>query len=302
MTSATMNETTVSAGQFAATPEELKQWDELGYIIREGVFSPEECDELVERAAHLASDEGGMPARRVAQNALSAEQKQQEPNAAPVMHAVRRPHIYDAQFRTQARDPRITDVVASLIGPDLATLNTLFIFKAPGVGLPFPWHQDMFFFQKRFETPTTCGTWQAMDDATTENGCMWVVPGSHKMPILEHDLPGDGPQQEEFRKARVPTEDDARAIPVEIPKGSVLFFHGYLLHKSGHNHSTKYRRTYVAHYVSGQAKDLNTGSEPLMLVRGQVHPNGLQPEPDATLREADLNFINRPQKSAAAMS
>ncbi len=274
---------------FAPTPDEMRRWEEQGFLIRERVFSDAECDDLAERAERLAHDEDLVPEKRRKLNALAKEQGTQIAGK-PVMHSVTRPHVYDERFRAHARDPRVTDVLAHILSPDLVTHNALFIFKAPGVGLPFPWHQDMWFFGKRFQTPSTVGTWQAMDDAYVENGCMWVIPGSHKGSILPHDMPTEGPQQEEFRIARVP--EGEQGVPVEIPKGSVLWFHGYLLHKSGHNHTQTWRRTLVVHYLSARASYVNPagGGEPIAWVRGETYEGHVRPEPDATLLEADIRW------------
>jgi phytanoyl-CoA hydroxylase len=280
---------TAQNDRFAPTPAEMRQWEEQGFLVRENVFSADECDDLAARAERLARDESLMPEVRRRENALTKER-----GAGPkVMHSVTRPHIYDDTFRAHLRDPRVTDVLAHILSPDLVTHNTLFLFKAPGVGLPFPWHQDMWFFGKRFQTPTTVGTWQAMDDAYIENGCLWVIPGSHRWPILEHDLPADGPQQQEFRLARLPDPEE-EGVPVEIPKGSVLWFHGHLLHRSGHNHTENHRRTYVAHYLSAHARYANPAAgrngEPVAWVRGETPADGVHAEPDATLREADRRW------------
>jgi len=299
-----MIETTAPAtGAFAPTPEELAQWDANGYIVREGVFSPEECDALSAAAEQLAFDES-IPQGRRKLNALALERGAEQ----PVMHSVTRPDIYDARFRAHLRDPRLTDVLAAILGPDLLTHNNLFLFKAPGVGLPFPWHQDMWFFRNSYRTPTTVGAWQAMDDATIPNGCMWVIPGSHRLPVLEHDLPTDGPQQEEFRRARVPEEEEAKAIPVEVPRGSVLFFHGFLLHKSGHNHTERPRRTYVTHFLRADAEMVHPDRKgwPLDWVRGKAHPEvTTQPEPDDRLADIDRqwweNAARRQAENAAKM-
>ncbi len=283
---------------FAPTAAEKQSWEQNGFFVREGVFSPAECEKLSAAAERLAFDES-VPAGRRKLNALSLERGDEK----PIMHSATRPDIYDALFRDHVRDPRLTDAVAGILGPDLLTHNNLFLFKAPGVGLPFPWHQDMWFFGKSYRTSTTVGAWQAMDDATIENGCMWVIPGSHRLPLLEHDLPTDGPQQGEFRCARVSADDEAKAISVAMPRGAVLFFHGFLLHKSGHNHTTQPRRTYVTHFLRADAENVNPNyvGWPLHLVRGEAHhgENIVQPEPENSLAAVDRQWWEDAEKRTA---
>ena len=160
------------------TSGEIKFWDENGYVIRERVFSPEECDALSAQAQHLATDQSLPPERRQL-NKMSVERGDKD----PIMHSVMRPDVYSDLFLNHLRDARLTEPMASLLGPDLLVQSNLFLFKAPGVGLPFPWHQDMWFFRSVLNTPSTIGTWQAMDDSYIANGSMWVIPGSHLWPI-----------------------------------------------------------------------------------------------------------------------
>jgi phytanoyl-CoA hydroxylase len=89
----------------------------------------------------------------------------------------------------------------------------------------------------------------ALDDATIENGCLWILPNSHRTGILYDRRPHD--KRDEFDSC---TEafgfDDSDEIPLEMTAGSVLFFNGYLLHRSKKNRSGAFRRILVNHYCS----------------------------------------------------
>ena len=171
------------------------------------------------------------------------------------------------------RDPRLTDPLLDILGPDILGINNLFIWKAPKIGLGFPWHQDKFYFGKRFKTATTVGTWTAIDPADRDNGCLYVIPGSHKRAISEHDDIA-GSQQNEFKLARDARDEDG--IAVEVPPGAVIWFHSHLLHKSTDNHSRRFRRSYVSHYLSARAEwadaDKIGKGQPVMWIRGQTFP------------------------------
>ena len=121
---------------------------------------------------------------------------------------------------------------------------------------------------------TTVGTWTAIDAADEGNGCLYVVPGSHKNSIHEHD-DLEGSQQNEFKLARGVSDDDG--VAVEVPPGGVVWFHSHLLHKSTDNHSLRFRRSYVSHYLSAQAEWTNSErkwrGQPVMWVRGETFPN-----------------------------
>ncbi len=267
---------------YSPTAEEMEHWEEYGFIIRKNVFTEDECREFGQRAGELATGERPLPFENRRLNALVESGEVTDRTGAGAMHSITSPHLYDEIFLKRVRDPRVADVVSGLIGPDLASHNTLFIFKAPGIGLPFPWHQDLWYFQKRFETETTVGTWQTVDDADTENGCLRVIPGSHKWEVLEHDEL-DGFQQQEFKLARVP--EGETGIPVEMPAGSVLWFHSRLLHRSTHNHSDRFRRVYVAHYLSARAveKSVKWKPPPNLRVRGKTYPGCIRAEVENVL-------------------
>ena len=120
---------------------------------------------------------------------------------------------------------------------------------------------------------TTIGTWTAVDAADRGNGCLYVIPGSHRRPIAEHDELA-GSQQSEFKLARGTRDEEGVAL--EAAPGTVIWFHSHLLHKSTDNHSGRFRRSYVSHYLSAQAQWANperaaTGV-PVMWVRGTTFP------------------------------
>ena len=129
------------------------------------------------------------------------------------------------------------------------------------------------YFRSRFVTETTVGTWTAFDAADRGNGCLYVIPGSHRRPIVEHDVP-EGSQQSEFKLARNTRDDEGVAL--EAPPGSVIWFHSHLLHKSTDNHSGRFRRSYVSHYLSahaGWAAGVEPGrGTPIMRIRGETFP------------------------------
>ena len=98
------------------------------------------------------------------------------------------------------------------------------------------------------------GAWIALDDATVENGCLWVIPGSHRpgviWPAKEHDDERFDCVVEAFDFPY--TDDDA--VAVEVTAGSIVFFNGYLLHRSLPNRAAGgFRRALVNHYMSAES-------------------------------------------------
>ena len=85
---------------------------------------------------------------------------------------------FDTWFLTVARIPEIVDMVEQLIGPDIALWNSSFFAKPARNGSRTPWHQDGKYWPIR--PLATCSVWIAVDPSTTENGCLRVIPGSHR--------------------------------------------------------------------------------------------------------------------------
>ena len=260
---------------FALTPDELACWNEKGYLVRLNVFSAEENDMLRRVAEDVVGQKRPYPSTHVDQNALVRDGKIEE-QGIYAMHKIHHPSCFCPEFLTRVRDPRLTDPLVDLLGPDILGINNLFIWKAPKIGLGFPWHQDKFYFRNRFKTETTIGTWTAIDPADRENGCLYVVPSSHKWDIFQHD-DLEGSQQREFKLAR--GVRDENGVAVEVPPGAVIWFHSHLLHKSTDNHSLRFRRSYVIHYLSATAEWARPEArnsrkrQPVMWIRGKTFPD-----------------------------
>jgi phytanoyl-CoA hydroxylase len=165
--------------------------------------------------------------------------------------AIHFPHKISLLMREAMAHPRVVDVLKTLIGPNIKAMQTmLFVKKA---GMPGQaWHQDEHYIATRDRS--LCGAWIALEDATTENGCLWMHPGSHAPGILypthRHDDERFDPSDEAFGH---PFEREG-GRPVELKAGGVAFFNGYVLHRSLPNYaSTGFRRALVTHYMSANS-------------------------------------------------
>ena len=263
--------------KFALTPEERSSWKENGYFVRLKVFTKEENDVLRQIADEVAIGKRPFPTTNIDQNALVRDGKV-EVSGIHAMHKIHHVSCYCPEFLARVRDPRLTDPIVDLLGPDILGLNNLYIWKAPKIGLGFPWHQDKWYFNHQYRTDMTVGTWTAIDPADKENGCLYVIPGSHKYGILKHeDL--EGSQQNEFKIAREARDEDG--VAVEVPPGAVVWFNNQLLHKSTDNHSERFRRCNVAHYISANAERIpkkdGKNIRPVMWVRGDTYSKKMEP-------------------------
>lgn len=269
--------TTSEERKFRLMPEERTSWDENGYFVRFNVFTKEENDVLRQIADDIAIGKRPFPTSNIDQNALVRDGKVKA-SGISAMHKIHHVSCYCSEFLARVRDQRLTDPIVDLLGPDILGLNNLYIWKAPKIGLGFPWHQDKWYFNHQYKTDVTVGTWTAIDAADKENGCLYVIPGSHKCGILKHeDL--EGSQQNEFKIARDAKDEDG--IAVEVPSGAVVWFNNQLLHKSTDNNSGRFRRCNVAHYISTNAERIpkkdGKNVRPVMWVRGDTYSEKMEP-------------------------
>ncbi len=147
---------------------------------------------------------------------------------------------YDPGFLGYCNNQAILDMVAQLIGPNIALWNTSFFAKPAGNGKRTPWHQDGEYWPIR--PLATCTAWLALDDSTTENGCLRVIKGSHTARALKahNTLKSDDVTLTQELK---PSEyNEADAVDILLRAGQISLHDVYLLHGSEPNTSAKPRR------------------------------------------------------------
>ena len=129
--------------------------------------------------------------------------------------------------------------------------QSMVIFKQPGIGGEVGWHQDATFFHT---TPISVTTfWFALEDASVENGCLWVEPGGHRGPLRERFVrSGDLVRMEALDDT--PWPDGKSALPIEVAAGALVVFHGLLPHYSAPNRSAFSRHAYTLHATSALAQ------------------------------------------------
>jgi ectoine hydroxylase-related dioxygenase (phytanoyl-CoA dioxygenase family) len=160
------------------------------------------------------------------------------------------PHKVSPLVLATMAHPEIVPVLGAVIGPDVKAMQSMLFIKADGKPGQ-AWHQDENFIPTRDRSLTAA--WIALDDATTENGCLWVLPGSHAPGVIYPDREHDDGRFDCATEAFDFPYDDADAIPLEVSAGSVVVFDGYLLHRSLPNTSLGMRRSLVTHYMSASS-------------------------------------------------
>ncbi|MEM7542693.1 MAG: phytanoyl-CoA dioxygenase family protein [Pseudomonadota bacterium] len=176
-------------------------------------------------------------------------------------------------------DPRLLDLVEPLIGPDIIMWTSALFCKPASVGLEVPWHQDAQYWP--IHPQATITVWIALDDVDTDNGCMRVIPGSHREGTYNHVVSDN----ENFALNNMIDDgriDFSASRDVILERGQVSLHEANLVHGSQPNTSGRRRAGYVVRYMPSTSlydRDINPGSgssrvplefaeRPIWLLRG----------------------------------
>ncbi|KAJ8708253.1 hypothetical protein PYW07_010378 [Mythimna separata] len=193
--------------------------------------------------------------------------------------------LFDEVFSTYSEDPRLLHVVAQLIGEDLTAVNCMLINKPPGTN-EHPPHQDLLYFPFR-PADKILATWTAIDPVSRDNGCLYMVPGSHKPDVLyEHDEQVNSAKLFFFgivNSDEVAPED--RRVYVEMQPGDTVLFQSNLVHGSMPNVTKTYRKAMTGHYANSSCHYIDVyGTRHEKLVR--------QMEAELRKRGSDLTYVD----------
>ncbi len=201
-------------------------FEQDGFFVVEDVFTPAECDEILH---HL--------------EATSFELALGDEDAGPLSY---RPllHTVSPELHDVATDPRWAPIVMPLLGDDVRLYWEQGVAKPPQARTELPWHQDNGYAPTIPEQYVTC--WLALDDADVDNGCIHVLPESHKEGTVRHHDVAGSPFRGGFDG-----DDPGRAVPVR--RGDVLVFSSLIMHRSGPNTTDRHRRAWILQYCVGHA-------------------------------------------------
>jgi len=153
----------------------------------------------------------------------------------------------DAAFLEHARAPDVLDAVECLLGPDIVLWGSHMFCKPPGDGLVVPWHQDGQYWPIR--PLATCTVWIALDASDRANGCLRVLPGSHRTRSLFHHRLEERPDWAINQQVAPEHLDEAAAVDVELEPGQMSIHDVYLIHGSGANRSQRRRAGFASRYM-----------------------------------------------------
>jgi phytanoyl-CoA hydroxylase len=159
-------------------------------------------------------------------------------------------HDLDPEFSWFSRSQPVPELIEDLGISDPLLLQSMYIFKQPRIGGEVTCHQDgTFLYTDPFNV---AGLWFALEDATLENGCLWAIPGGHKLGLKSRWV-RDGNGGMKFDVFDSEPWDEDKLVPLEVKKGSLILLHGLLPHKSLANRSARSRHAYTLHIISADS-------------------------------------------------
>jgi ectoine hydroxylase-related dioxygenase (phytanoyl-CoA dioxygenase family) len=219
--------------QFHATPDQVKFFEENGYLVLKDILSKEEVkqyDVIYNKFLDGTIDTG--------KNRGDLGDGLGKPGKVESITQIMWPSDFLPELLLMPYHQRVLSFCRGLLGNDLAIDFDMLINKAPETNTPTPWHQDAAYWINMPDTRAV-SCWLALDNAVIDNGCMWYVPGSHVREIRPHRFAG------KEGGALVCECGESEGVAIEIKSGSCVLHHGHTLHYSRGNSTRSNRRAFI---------------------------------------------------------
>jgi len=226
---------------------QVKFFVENGYLVVPDLISPPEIEEL--RVDTLKLARGGYPCESL----QPVEEHLSDDEALKSILCIHQPHFISEVIEKHVKHPKICGVLSQVTAAhvpfwdgSVKCMQSMLFVKPPNFQGQ-AWHQDEIYIPTRDRSLT--GAWIAIDDADVKNGCLWIIPGSHRSGYLYPQQPHQNTDEFDFAEESYGF-DEIEEVPVEVKAGTLVVFNGYLLHRSRKNRSQTYRRVLVNHYCN----------------------------------------------------
>ncbi len=228
------------------SPENIDFYNEKGYLIAPSLITQDDVKTLKAETARIFRGERG-----VVDGLLSVNSTDSDDEVLKKYVAIHFPHKISPLINKTLSHENIANVLTHIVGPNVKCMQSMLFVKAPGKAGQ-SWHQDEYYIPTR--DCSLVGAWIAIDDATIENGCLWIIPGSNKPSFIRRRVANDSQEYADVDTVDVSGYQQNDMVPVEVKSGSVVFFNGYTLHSSLKNRTLDcFRTALVNHYMRAES-------------------------------------------------
>ncbi|XP_036444958.1 phytanoyl-CoA dioxygenase domain-containing protein 1 isoform X2 [Colossoma macropomum] len=238
------------------TEQDVKKYREDGYLVLEGVFSPEECEELRARMSDIVERMDVPSHCRTQFTTDHDEQLKTQGNADYFITSGDKIRFFFEKgvFDDKGEFTVPRERSLNKVGHALHAHEPLFksITHSPKVQTLVTPHQDATFLYTE-PLGRVMGVWIALEDATLHNGCLWFIPGSHNNGITRRMVrtpKGSFPLTDFI--GREQNYDDSLFVPAPVKKGGLVLIHGEVVHRSAENTSDASRHVYTFHIMESE--------------------------------------------------
>ena len=248
----------------ALSTEQKAFFQENGYLPYTRMLSDDEVNALRQRCEDIAYRRvDHVPPRYTQLEAAFSDTQDTDTDRLDQVRKMTHLCYFDDLFEAAARKAAIVDVIEELLGPNIKLYCDQLMMKPRYNGTVTHWHQDSVSWPQ-FAPQNHVSCWVALDDATVDNGCMTVIPGSHKW----------GPISRDHRDLFLKNPLLAKPVPVELKAGSCMFHHGLNFHRTGANPTPNRRRGLALHYLPSETMYLGIDDEDQRLMTECEKPRG----------------------------
>ncbi len=256
-----------AATQSRLTPDQVEHFKDQGYlIVDQPIFSGDKFQRL---AKHFD---------------VMLEQWVQDPLMRSPEH-MDVPHFHDPALFEWLFDEEILSLVEPILGPDIALFSSHFICKPAGTGKRVPWHEDSGYWKGRLDPMEVVTVWLAIDPSTPSNGCMRVIPSSHrtgKCGFSDYESVDDEKSNVFVLEIKNTDMDESQAVDCILKPNQASLHDSRLIHGSNANTGDVRRCGYTMRFISTRTRfkeDVRSDGFHIYLAKGKDHAGNKYGDP-----------------------
>jgi phytanoyl-CoA hydroxylase len=230
----------------STNPDNVAFYKKHGFLVANELVSLDEINDLKKDTAKIFRGEYG-----TIDGMLPIEPNDTDDDILKKYVAIHFPHKLSPVIKEFLSHAKIVSILQDIVSPNVKCMQSMLFVKGPGKAGQ-SWHQDEYYIPTRDKS--LIGVWIAIDDATIENGCLWIIPRSEKEAHIMPRISISSTEYADVDSIDVSGYSKEEILPVEVKKGSVVFFNGYTLHSSLRNKTNDcFRTALVNHYMSAES-------------------------------------------------